>query len=153
MKSVVSFELSGVLSSVSGRFLSFLMIVFSGVCSAAIALADNPVLPAGSVPATAAGAAPQAPGIGGMILPFAAMFGVIYFLMIRPQKKKMQQQQEMLSTLKQGDEIVTNSGILGKITGTTDKVVTLEIAEQVRIKMLKSQVSQVVKGQIKDLTL
>ena len=79
------------------------------------------------------------------------MFGVIYFLMIRPQQKKMKEQQAMMSQLKQGDEVLTNSGILGKITGVTDKVVTVEVADNVRVKMLKSQVSQVIKGQIKDL--
>ena len=57
----------------------------------------------------------------------------------------------MMSQLKQGDEILTNSGILGTVRGITEKVVTVEIADDVRVKMLKSQVSQVVKGQIKDL--
>ena len=58
----------------------------------------------------------------------------------------------MMSTLKQGDEILTSSGILGTVTGVTEKVVTVEVADNVRVKMLKSQVSQVIKGQqIKDL--
>jgi preprotein translocase subunit YajC len=98
----------------------------------------------------AAGAPPQ-PGIGGMLVPFAAMFAVVYFLMIRPQQKKMKEQQEMLTALKHGDEVLTASGILGKVTGITDKVVTLEVADNVRLKMMKSQVTQVIKGQIKDL--
>ncbi len=93
----------------------------------------------------------SAPGFGGMLLPFLLMFGVIYFLMIRPQQKRTKLQTQMLSQLKHGDEVVTNSGILGKITGITDKVVTVEVADNVRLKMIKSQVSQVVKGQIKDL--
>ena len=58
----------------------------------------------------------------------------------------------MLGQLKQGDEVITTSGILGTVRGLTEKVVTLEIADDVKIKILKSQVSQVVKGQIKDLT-
>ena len=76
---------------------------------------------------------------------------VVYFLMIRPQQKKMKEQQDMLTALKHGDEIVTNSGLLGKVTGIADKVVTLEIADGVRVKMMKSQVAQVIKGSIKDL--
>jgi len=105
--------------------------------SAQVALADAPATPA--------------PGGFMSFAPLVLMFGVIYFLMIRPQQKKMKEQQQMLSSLKQGDEILTNSGILGKVTGITDKVVTVEVADNVRVKMLKSQVSQVIKGQIKDL--
>ncbi len=86
-----------------------------------------------------------------MLMPFALMFGVIYFLMIRPQQKKMKEHESMLGTLQHGDEVVTNSGMLGKVTGITDKVVTMEIAPDVRVKMMKSQVSQVLKGQVKDL--
>ena len=51
------------------------------------------------------------------------------------------------AALKQGDEVVTNSGILGTITGITEKIVTLEIDDKVRVKMLKTQVAQVLKGQ------
>src|ERR1700744_2101877 len=112
--------------------------------------ADGPAIPAGAPITTGA---PQAPGFASMLFPFAAMFGVIYFLMIRPQQKKMKEQQQMMSALKQGDEILTSSGILGKVTGVTEKVVTVEVADNVRVKMLKSQVSQVIKGQVKDLSL
>jgi preprotein translocase subunit YajC len=118
------------------------------------ALADGPAVPAGTAPATGA-AAPltqASPGMGSMLLPFAAMFGVVYFMMIRPQQKKMKEQQDMLGQLKQGDEVVTTSGILGTIRGLTEKVVTIEIDDDVKIKVLKSQVSQVVKGSFKDLT-
>jgi len=100
---------------------------------------------------TPAAGAPQQPGLGSMLVPFVAMFAVVYFLMIRPQQKKIKEQQDMLAGLKQGDEVITTSGILGKVSGITDKVVTIEVADDVRIKMLKSQVAQIVKGQIKDL--
>jgi preprotein translocase subunit YajC len=114
--------------------------------------AAAPAAPAGApVSPGAAPMAPAQPGFTGMLVPFLAMFGVIYFLMIRPQQKKMREQQDMLTALKHGDEVVTASGILGKITGITDKVVTVEVADDVRVKMLKSQISQVIKGQIKDL--
>ena len=126
------------------------------------ALAEGPAVPAGSAPASSAGAgsaatlpgasgAPPQPGLFGMLMPFLVMFAVVYFLMIRPQQKKMKEQQALLSSLNHGDEVLTNSGILGKVTGIAEKVVTLEIAENVKVKMLKSQVAQVIKGQIKDL--
>ena len=82
-----------------------------------------------------------------MIVPFAAMFAVVYFLMIRPQQKKMKEQQSMLSQLKPGDEVVTTSGILGKITQLSDKIVTIEVADKVRIRVLRSQISQLAKGE------
>lgn len=122
--------------------------VMSVLASIPGARADGPVLPAGGAGAASTALTPPAPGFASMLLPFAAMFAVVYFLMIRPQQKKMKEQQDLLSQLKQGDEVLTTSGILGTITGLTDKVVTLEIAEKVRIKMLKSQVSSVVKGQL-----
>lgn len=116
-----------------------------------MAWADGPAVPAGSAPA---GAAPAAAASGpntmiAQVVPFALMFAVIYFLMIRPQQKKMREQQDMLKNLKVGDEVLTASGILGKISEITDKVVSVEVADRVRVKMLKSQISQVMKaGQI-----
>ena len=96
------------------------------------------------------GAAPGGDFITTM-LPLVLIFVVFYFLLIRPQQKRMKEQQDMLSALKHGDEVLTTSGILVKVTGIAEKVVTVEIADNVRVKMLKSQVSQVVKGQIKEL--
>jgi preprotein translocase subunit YajC len=135
--------------------LSVFVALISLAGRATLALADSPVVPAGgpagSTAAPAGAPQPQQPGFGSMVVPFALMFGVIYFLMIRPQQKKMKEQQQMMSQLKLGDDILTSSGILGKVTGVTEKVVTVEVADNVRVKMLKSQVSQVIKGQIKDL--
>lgn len=109
------------------------------------ALADNPVVPAGTA---ATGAPEAAPGMSSMLVPFAAMFAIMYFLMIRPQQKRAKEQAAMLSALKEGDEVLTTSGILGTVKGITDKVVTLEIDRDVSVKMLKSQVATVVKGQL-----
>ncbi len=78
-----------------------------------------------------------------MLVPFVLMFGVIYFLIIRPQQQKMKEHQASVETIKHGDEIITNAGIFGKVTGITDKVLTVEIADGVRIKMLKSQVATI----------
>jgi preprotein translocase subunit YajC len=132
------------------KFFFVTCVYFLG--SFTLALAEGPALPAGSgAPAGGAPAQPQQPSAFGMMVPFLLMFAVVYFLMIRPQQKKAKEQQQMLTALKHGDEVVTSSGMLGTITGITDKVVTLEVADNVRVKMLKTQVSQVVKGQLKDL--
>jgi len=121
---------------------------------ATLAFAEGPAVPAGtSTPSGAAQPAAASPAPSGLMAfaPFLLMFGVFYFLVLRPQQKKVRDQQDMLAALKHGDEVVTASGILGKVTGITEKVVTVEVADNVRVKMLKSQVSQVIKGSIKDL--
>ena len=103
-----------------------------------------------AVPATAQVAAPQQ-SLMGMALPFIIMLAVMYFLMIRPQQKKMKEHQGMMNALKDGDEVITSSGIIGTIQGMSDKVVTLEVSKNVQLKILKSQVNQVVKGPIQDI--
>lgn len=73
-------------------------------------------------------------------LPFVVIFAIFYFLMIRPQKKKLEEEQAMLTTLGKGDEIFTKSGILGTITGMTDKIITLEVSDGIKFKVLRSQI-------------
>jgi preprotein translocase subunit YajC len=63
------------------------------------------------------------------------MFAIFYFLLIRPQQKKQKKHREVLSALKRGDMVVTSGGLHGKITGLTERVITLEIAEKVRVKV------------------
>lgn len=96
-------------------------------------------------PATAApNAAPQGPlGSLGMFLPMILVFGIFYVLMIRPQQKARKKQQEMVNNLKRGDEVITSSGIYGRVSNIVDDIVTLEIADNVRIKMDKQQVATV----------
>lgn len=82
---------------------------------------------------------------GAMIQQFAlmgAIFAVFYFLLIRPQQKKVKAQQDFLAALQKGDDVVTSGGIYGKITGITDTVVTLEIADNLRIKVARQAISQ-----------
>lgn len=85
-----------------------------------------------------------------MLVPFIAMFAIMYFLMIRPQQKRAKEQQNMLSLLKEGDEVLTASGILGTVKGITEKMVTIEIDKDVSLKVLKSQVATVLKGGMSD---
>lgn len=80
-----------------------------------------------------------------MIQQFAlmgAIFAVFYFLLIRPQQKKVKAQQNFLASLQKGADVVTSGGIYGKITGITDTVVTLEIADNLRIKVARQAISQ-----------
>lgn len=92
-------------------------------------------------------AAQAAPAPGGQppmfmqLIPFIFMMVVLYFLMIRPQAKKAKTHAEFLQKLKRGDEVITASGILGTVEGLTDTFITLEIAPNVRIKVLRSQVA------------
>jgi preprotein translocase subunit YajC len=74
------------------------------------------------------------------MIPFVLVFVVMYFFMIRPQKKKLQEEQSFLSKLAHGEEVFTKSGILGKITGITEKVVTLELEGGTKMKVLKSHI-------------
>ena len=99
--------------------------------------------------AQAAGGAPA----GGGLTPFImmAVFVVIfYFLLIRPQQKKQKEHQAMLSKLAAGDEVLTAGGILGRIVEVGDQFLTIEIADNVRIKVQRFQVTTIVpKGTLK----
>jgi preprotein translocase subunit YajC len=89
-------------------------------------------------------------GQGGGImafLPLILLFGVFYFLLIRPQQKKAKQHKSFMENLKKGDTVITSGGLYGKITGITDDTITLEIAEKVRVKVSKGSVVDYVKGE------
>jgi preprotein translocase subunit YajC len=67
--------------------------------------------------------------------------GVFYFLLIRPQQKKAKEHQALVSKLAPGDEVVTNGGILGRVTEVGDTFITLEVADGVRLKVQRFQVA------------
>ncbi len=93
-----------------------------------------------------------APGAGGFsqIIILVVFVAIFYFMLIRPQQKRQKDQQAMLAKLANGDEVVTSGGILGRITEVGDTFVTVEIAEGVRIKVQRGQISQLVpKGTLK----
>jgi preprotein translocase subunit YajC len=79
----------------------------------------------------------------GLILPFAIIFVIFYFFMIRPQQKKQKEHQAMVSSLKKGDKVVTNSGMFGVIWGIDDKEnkVVLKFGEDLKIEFLKSSIA------------
>ncbi len=74
-------------------------------------------------------------------VPLVLIFIVFYFLLIRPQQKKAKEHQVYLTNLKKGDKIITGGGIHGQIVGLTETVATLEIAENVRIKINRSAIA------------
>ena len=84
------------------------------------------------------------------LLPMVLIFVVFYMLLIRPQQKRAKQHKIMVAELAKGDEIVTNGGVLGKITGVDDNFLTVEIAAGVRVKVQRMSVAQMMpKGTVK----
>ena len=86
----------------------------------------------------------------GFIAPMVLMLVAFYFVLIRPQQKKQKEHQAMLSKIAAGDEVVTAGGILGRVTEIGDNFLTIEIADNVRIKVQRFQVTSLVpKGTLK----
>lgn len=81
------------------------------------------------------------PGLFEQLMPFIFIFVIFYFLLIRPQQRRNREHQGFLEKLKKGDNVLTSGGILGTIEGLTEKFVTLEISEGVRVRILKSQIA------------
>lgn len=79
------------------------------------------------------------------LVPLLLMFGIFYFLLIRPQQKKAREHRALLDTLKKGDQVVTAGGMHGKVTGIDGDVVTIEIATGVNVKFNKGHIASVAK--------
>jgi preprotein translocase subunit YajC len=92
---------------------------------------------------TPGGAGPQTgPWSGyGTILMFVVIFVLMYMFMIRPQQKKEKQRQKMISELKKGDKVLTNSGMIGTIWGIKDNAFIVKVDEEVKIEFLKSAIA------------
>ncbi|HEY8682365.1 MAG TPA: preprotein translocase subunit YajC [Rhodanobacter sp.] len=85
-------------------------------------------------------------------LPLILLFGVFYFLMIRPQMKRQKEHRALVSGLSKGDEVVTNGGIAGRVDEVGETFITVEIAANVKVKVQKGAVSQVLpKGSLKSV--
>ena len=86
----------------------------------------------------------------GMLIPMAAIFLIFYFLLIRPQQRRQKEQDAMLTAIEKGDEVITSGGLHGKVVGTTDDTLTLEIAvlkgDRVRVKVARSKIESKQKG-------
>ncbi len=79
----------------------------------------------------------------GAFLPLILMFGIFYFLLIRPQQKKAKAHKQLLATIKKGDHVISSGGLHGVVTGITDDVVTMEIAPKVRVKVSRGSIAGV----------
>ena len=91
-------------------------------------------------------AAPQPSTFEQFIVPFIFIGLLFYFILIRPQQRRATSHNQFLSKLKRGDEVLTASGIFGSIEGLTDQFVILEVAENVRIRVMKSQIASYTKS-------
>ena len=84
-------------------------------------------------------------GIGSFFVPLIFIFIIMYFVMFRPQKKRQEQQQKLVSSLKTGDRVVTNGGIHGLISNVKETTVIVKVADNVKIEVEKSAVTTVLK--------
>lgn len=86
-------------------------------------------------------------GDGGMLmslLPFVLIFVIMYFLILRPQQKRVKTHAEMVKNVRRGDTVVTNGGLIGKITKVVDDdQIEIEIADDVRIRQMRSMIADV----------
>lgn len=87
-----------------------------------------------------------------LILPLLLMFAIFYFLLIRPQQKKAKEHKNLVGSLSKGDEIITNGGLLAKITDVDDNFLTCKISANVEVKIQRFAITSVLpKGTIKNL--
>lgn len=91
--------------------------------------------------APAPGGKPGGGSMLGMFTPLIIIFVIFYLLIFRPQQKQQKKKREMLAALKRGDEIITNGGIYGKVADLTDIFVMLQVANNITIKMDRSQIN------------
>jgi preprotein translocase subunit YajC len=77
------------------------------------------------------------------ILPWLAIFAIFYLLMIRPQQQRVKQHQATINAVKKGDEVITGGGIRGKVTKVNDDEAEVEVAQGVKVRVIKSTISQV----------
>ncbi len=83
-------------------------------------------------------------GIFEMLLPFVLIFVIMYFLILRPQRQQAKRREEMLKAIRRGDTVVTNGGIVGKVTKVVDdNEVELQIAEGVKVRAIRSLIAEV----------
>ena len=81
--------------------------------------------------------------LNSLLVPTILIIGIMYFLMIRPQQKRMKEHKEMIAGIRRGDTVVTSGGIIGKVNKVEEHELQVEIADGVRIKVLRSTISEV----------
>lgn len=83
-------------------------------------------------------------GLLGMLIPFVLIFAIMYFLVIRPQQKRMKEQQALLASVRRGDEVTLSGGMYGKVTQVEEKSVLIEIARNTQVKFDKGAIQTIV---------
>jgi preprotein translocase subunit YajC len=83
---------------------------------------------------------------GGLIsfVPILLIFAIMYFLMIRPQQKKVKEHRAMVEAVRRGDQVITSGGLIGKVTKVADAELEVELAPNVKVRVVRSTISQVV---------
>ena len=99
-----------------------------------------------ATPAFAQAAGGAAGAAGGLIsfVPILLIFAIMYFLMIRPQQKKVKEHRAMVEAVRRGDQVITSGGLIGKVVKVADTEVEVELAPNVKVRVVKSTLSQVV---------
>src|SRR4051794_15738759 len=92
----------------------------------------------------AAGSAAAGPPSWVMLLPWVGIFGIVYFLMIRPQMRQQKAHRERIAAVKKGDQGVTAGGIVGKVIRVDDEYAEIEIAQGVKVKAVRSTLGDIV---------
>ncbi|MAM93664.1 preprotein translocase subunit YajC [Parvibaculum sp.] len=77
------------------------------------------------------------------LFPFIALFAIMYFLVLRPQQRRVKEHREMVANVRRGDVVVTAGGLVGKVTKVDEGEITVEIAENVRVRVVKGTLSEV----------
>jgi preprotein translocase subunit YajC len=81
--------------------------------------------------------------LNSLLIPTILIIGIMYFLMIRPQQKRLKEHREMIESIRRGDTVVTSGGIIGKVTKADESELQVEVADGVRIKVLRTSISEV----------
>jgi preprotein translocase subunit YajC len=83
-------------------------------------------------------------GMFGMVVPMILVFGILYFMMIRPQQRKEKERREMIVNLKSGTRVIFGGGIVGTVTNVKDSTFVVKIADNVKVEVLRGAVSRIV---------
>jgi len=89
------------------------------------------------------GAAPAAGGLGQMLIPLLLIMVIFYFLLIRPQQKRMKQHREMVNAIRRGDTVVTSGGLIGKVSRVSDDEIQVDLGEGTKVRVVKSTIAEV----------
>jgi len=82
-------------------------------------------------------------GLGQMMMPMVLIFGIMYFMMIRPQQRKEKERRAMINSVKTGDRVIFSGGILGNVTNVKETMLVVKVADNVKVEILRAAVSRV----------